>query len=184
MIDQVIEREGVKIEDAAVDDLVRLSKGDMRRGLNVLQSCWGGARPLPGEKKKDKQGEDVHMEAKDEKEEIEAETITSEAIYTCIASPPPQTIKHILSTLLSTTDVTSCLTTLQQLKQSYGLALADIITALSTELMKVEVPAATRVMWMEGLADVEYRLAGGGAEKVQMGGLVGVVRGGCEVGGM
>lgn len=47
--------------------------------------------------------------------------------------------------------------------------------------MKLEVPPQTRVAWMQGLADVENRLSGGGSEVVQTGGLVGVVRGGCDL---
>jgi DNA polymerase III delta prime subunit len=39
LVDKVIEEEGVKIEPDAIDSLVRLSKGDMRRALNVLQAC-------------------------------------------------------------------------------------------------------------------------------------------------
>jgi replication factor C subunit 3/5 len=109
------------------------------------------------------------------------EAITDETIYTCIAAPHPSDIQTIMMTLLSTTDVTSCLTTIRTLKSSKGLALADILTALATELQRLEVPAQTRVAWMEGLAEVEWRLSGGGSEDVQTGGLVGVVRGGCEL---
>jgi len=39
LVDKVIAEEGVNIEGKAVDALVRLSKGDMRRALNVLQAC-------------------------------------------------------------------------------------------------------------------------------------------------
>ena len=39
LIDQVIEKEDVKIQEEATASLVRLSKGDMRRALNVLQAC-------------------------------------------------------------------------------------------------------------------------------------------------
>ena len=39
LVDQVIEKEDVKIQPDAVDSLVTLSKGDMRRALNVLQAC-------------------------------------------------------------------------------------------------------------------------------------------------
>ena len=69
---------------------------------------------------------------------------------------------------------------MNQLKTSYGLALADIITALAEAMVKLEVPAETRVAWLSGLADIEHRLAGGASEKVQTGGVVGVVRGGVE----
>ena len=107
--------------------------------------------------------------------------ITPPMIYDCIASPHPSDIALILSTLLETTDVVSCLNTINTLKANRGLALADILTALGEELVRLEVPAQTRVIWVEGLAEVESRLAGGGSESVQTGGMVGVVRNGCEV---
>lgn len=59
--------------------------------------------------------------------------------------------------------------------------MADILTALGEQLQKLEVPAQTRVTWLEGLAEVEWRLSGGGSETLQTGGLVGVVRNGCEL---
>jgi replication factor C subunit 3/5 len=44
LVDKVIEEEGVKIMPDAVDSLVRLSKGDMRRALNVLQACHASSK--------------------------------------------------------------------------------------------------------------------------------------------
>ncbi len=67
------------------------------------------------------------------------------------------------------------------LKRTKGLALADILTAMGEQLAEIEVPAQTRVVWLEGMAEIEYRLSGGGSEKVQTGGLVGVVRNGVGV---
>ena len=107
--------------------------------------------------------------------------ITDTTIYDCIAAPHPGDISKILETLLSTPDVSSCLNTINTLKASKGLALADILTALGEELAKLEVPPQTRVAWLDGLAEIEYRLAGGASETVQTGGVVGVVRHGCEL---
>lgn len=39
LVDLVIEKEEVKIQEDAIESLVRLSNGDMRRALNVLQAC-------------------------------------------------------------------------------------------------------------------------------------------------
>ena len=86
-----------------------------------------------------------------------------------------------MNILLSTPDVTSCLTTIETLKANKGLALADIVTALGERLQEINVPAQTRVAWLQGLADIEYRLSGGGGEVVQTGGMIGVVRIGCEL---
>ena len=82
---------------------------------------------------------------------------------------------------MENTDITSCLRTVNLLKANKGLALADIITAVNEELSKLEVPPQTRITWLQGLAEVEYRLSGGGGEVVQTGGMVGVIRNGVEL---
>ncbi|GLI79803.1 subunit of heteropentameric replication factor C (RF-C) [Penicillium ochrochloron] len=168
LVDQVIEKENVRIQPDAVDSLVRLSKGDMRRALNVLQACHASSIPLP-------------MRDAPNAPLPEPEMITNATIYDCIAAPHPSDIQEIMKTILSTSDVTSCLNTVNTLKSSKGLALADILSALADQLQRLEVPAQTRITWLEGLAEIEWRLSGGGSEAVQTGGLVGVVRNGCEL---
>ena len=170
LVDHVIEEEDIKIEPSAVDALVRLSKGDMRRALNVLQACYASSTPLqpPGQPPPDPKT-------------IKRDTITEATIYECIASPHPEDIRVIRDTLISTKDVTSCLQTINQLKTNKGLALADILTALSEELEKLDVPPATKIMWLEGLSEIEYRVSGGGSESIQTGAVVGVVRNGVEL---
>ena len=171
----VIAAEGVRIGQAATEALVRLSKGDMRRALNVLQACHASSLPLLP-------SHGGRLTKAEEKEAWEArETITETAIYDCIASPQPSDILQILRALLSTPDISSCLSALEQVKKAKGLALSDILTGLSEEMLRLDVPRATRVVWCEGLADVEYRLSGGGSEHVQSGALVGVVRTGVEL---
>ncbi|KAI1615205.1 replication factor C subunit 3/5 [Exophiala viscosa] len=170
LVDHVIAQENVNIAPEAVDSLVKLSKGDMRRALNVLQACHAGSRPLP------MRGQPPIKES-----DIKYELITNDTIYNCIAAPHPDDIRMIMTTLLSEPDVTSCLTTINALKSSRGLALADILTALAEELQNLEVSTATRVTWLQGLSEIEYKLAGGGSESVQTGGMVGVVRTGCEL---
>ncbi|KAK8169856.1 putative DNA replication factor C subunit Rfc3 [Phyllosticta citrichinensis] len=170
LVDEVIEKEEVQITPDAVDSLVTLSKGDMRRALNVLQACHASSTPLraPGIK-----AADWMPPPRD--------TITEATIYDCIAAPHPQDIDFIMRTLLETRNVRSCLQSINQLKANKGLALADILSALSERLAQLDVPPQTRVMWLEGLSEVEYRLSGGGNETVQTGAVVGVVRNGAEL---
>ncbi|KAK6005966.1 hypothetical protein QM012_006376 [Aureobasidium pullulans] len=170
LVDIVIEKEDVNIAPDATDSLVTLSKGDMRRALNVLQACHASSTPLhiPGQ-------------APPQGVKIERDLITNETIFDCIAAPHPADIATIRDTLLSNADVTSCLATINTLKANKGLALADILTALGEELANLEVPAHTKVTWLQGLAEIEHRLSGGGSENLQTGGLVGTVRNGCEI---
>ncbi|TLD19054.1 hypothetical protein PspLS_10003 [Pyricularia sp. CBS 133598] len=168
LVDRVVEEEAVNIRPDAVDALVRLARGDMRRALNVLQACHASSTPL-------------REKGDDEKKPVVRDTITVETIYNCIAAPPPEAIKEILDTLLATSDVVSCLGTINALKTTRGLALADIITALSEELVKLEVKPEVMITWLDGLAEIEHRVAGGAGEAVQTGAVVGVVRRGVEL---
>ncbi|PMB71675.1 Replication factor C subunit 3 [Beauveria bassiana] len=170
LVTRVVDEEGVRIGAEAVDALVKLSKGDMRRALNVLQACHASSTPLraPGA-------------PKTPDSEIRRENITTETIYTCIAAPAPEAIEQIMTTLLGTSDVTSCLHAISSIKRLQGLALADVITALADELAKLDVSPAVMITWLDGLAEIEHRVAGGGSEVLQTGAVVGVVRTGVEL---
>ena len=170
LVDRVIMEENVNIAPDATESLVTLAKGDMRRALNVLQACHASSTPLqpPGKLAPDPKT-------------LERDLIDQTTIYDCIAAPHPADINQILQDLTSTSDITSCLRSINAIKAMKGLALADILTALSEELVKKDVPAQTMVTWMEGLAEVEYRLSGGGSEAIQTGATVGVVRTGVEL---
>ncbi|KAF1829391.1 replication factor C subunit 3 [Decorospora gaudefroyi] len=170
LVDKVIEDEKVNITQDATDSLVTLSKGDMRRALNVLQACHASSTPLqpPGKPAPDPSS-------------IVRDQITQSTIYDCIAAPHPSDIKYIIETLLSKNDMTECLRTINNLKIMKGLALADILTAVSEDLVTNDVPPQVMVTWMSGLADIEYRLSGGGSETIQTGAAIGVVRTGVEL---
>ncbi|KAI1809320.1 P-loop containing nucleoside triphosphate hydrolase protein [Poronia punctata] len=170
LVDKVIMEEGVKIDAEATDALVTLSRGDMRRALNVLQACHASSTPM-----QPKNGPKIR------EEDIVRETITTETIYNCIAAPPPEAITKIVNTLLTTSDVTTCLSTINTLKVANGLALADIITAVSEQLTTMEVKPEVMVRWLDGLAEIEYRVSGGANEIIQTGAVVGIVREGCEL---
>ncbi|RWA03027.1 hypothetical protein EKO27_g12078 [Xylaria grammica] len=170
LVDKVVMEEGVKIDAEATDALVTLSKGDMRRALNVLQACHASSTPM-----QPKNGPRIA------EKDIVRDTITTETIYNCIAAPPPDAITKILSTLLMTSDVKTCLSTINTLKVANGLALADIITAVSEQIVTMEVKPEVMVRWLDGLAEIEYRVSGGANETIQTGAVVGVVREGCEL---
>ncbi|KAL9107456.1 MAG: hypothetical protein Q9227_007653 [Pyrenula ochraceoflavens] len=191
LVDKVVAEENIRIAGDAVESLVRLSKGDMRRALNVLQACYAGSKPLPMRDGATVKAPGMDDDAAtnginghaDDDDRNDKELITNDTIYTCIAAPHPSDITHILTTCLSNPDTKSILHTINTLKSNRGLALADILTALAEELSQLDVRPETRVVWLEGLAEVEWRLSGGGSEKVQTGGMVGVVRRGAEMGG-
>ncbi|KAJ0125208.1 replication factor C [Diaporthe amygdali] len=163
LVDKVIEEEHVNIDSDATDS------------LPFLYNLYGETNEAKGTPLQPRDGPKI-AEA-----DIVRETITLETIYNCIAAPPPDAIQDILQTLLSTSDVTSCLTTVNTLKAARGLALADIITALAEEVTKLQVKPEVMITWLDALSQIEHRMAGGGSEAVQTGAVVGAIRNGVEL---
>jgi len=116
LVDQVVEKEQVNIQAEAVDSLVRLSRGDMRRALNVLQACHASSKQtlLMCEKVLTRMlGTPLQLkgQAKPDPASVNRDLITNETIYDCIAAPHPEDIQTITNSLLQTDDITSCLQT-------------------------------------------------------------------------
>lgn len=143
---EVIEIEGIDITDDAVNSLVEISRGDMRKALNVLQS--------------------VHAASSDT-------SITVTDIYNCIASPHPDDIATMLDSLLSAS-FDSSLSTINTLKTMKGLALGDILEGLTDMLAARELPPTQRAKLVDGMSQIEWRLSSGGNEKIQVSALAGV----------
>ncbi|KFY16680.1 hypothetical protein V492_01162, partial [Pseudogymnoascus sp. VKM F-4246] len=109
LVDKVVEEETVNITAEATEALTKLSKGDMRRALNVLQACHASSTPLHIK------GQPIPKDS-----EIVRDKITTTTIYECIASPEPADITLIVDTLLKTSDVSSCLSLINTLKANKG----------------------------------------------------------------
>ena len=62
----------INLTEDGKDSLLRISQGDMRKVLNILQACHAGFR-----------------------------TINSDAIYACTGAPNPSTIQSILKILMA-----------------------------------------------------------------------------------
>jgi replication factor C subunit 3/5 len=150
----VIECEKVKISDGAYEALLQLSKGDMRRALNVLQACHASVD--------------------------EGEEITDFTVYECVGNPHPDDIQRIMQTMMKD-DWQTTVHSINLIKQNKGLALADILSALVTEFLTLDLKPNARVALMDGLSEIEWRLSSGGNEKIQTSATVGVVKRAIEL---
>ena len=92
-----------------------------------------------------------------------------------MAAPHPSDIDHIIKTLLSPIGFPSCVATLHKFRSDAGIDLADILAALAQKLQQLNVPAHVKVVWLEGLAEIEWCLGGGASEEIQTGAVVGVI---------
>ncbi|XP_043719862.1 replication factor C subunit 3 [Telopea speciosissima] len=138
----VIEAEGLDVAESGLAALVRLSNGDMRKALNILQS--------------------THMAS---------QHITEEAVYLCTGNPMPKDIEQICYWLLNESFTTS-FNLISEIKTRKGLALVDIVREVTTFIFRIKMPSDVRVHLINDLADIEYRLSFGCNDKLQLGSLI------------
>ncbi|KAK4051266.1 Subunit of heteropentameric Replication factor C (RF-C) [Microbotryomycetes sp. JL221] len=145
-LNYVVDQEHVKITQDGREALLKLSRGDMRRVLNVLQACHA---------------------AYDQTDET--------AVYNCTGNPHPHDIDEIMKTMMNDSFETA-FERIVAIKADKGLALQDIITAVYDYLATVVFPVTTRVYLLDHLAQVEHRLSTGGSEKLQLTALLGATK--------
>lgn len=138
----VIEAEGLDVSESGLTALVRLSNGDMRKALNILQS--------------------THMASK---------KITEEEVYLCTGNPLPKDIEQISYWLLNESFAES-FKQISNMKGRKGLALVDIVREVTMFVFKIKMPSDARVQLINDLADIEYRLSFGCNDKLQLGSLI------------
>lgn len=151
----VIEREQVKMSPEATQSLIKLSRGDMRRSLNVLQACYASVADTN-------------------------EQITEEMVYDTIGDPRPSDIKQLIDSILND-DWSTALNTMGHIKQTKGLALADILTAFTTEFQTLDLRDSTRIQLYDKLSEIEWRLSSGGNESIQTSATIGVIKSSMEL---
>ncbi|KAK9096090.1 hypothetical protein Sjap_021587 [Stephania japonica] len=138
----VISAEGLNVDDTGLTALVRLSNGDMRKALNILQS--------------------THMASPH---------ITEEAVYLCSGNPMPKDIEQISYWLLNESFATG-FSKISDIKMRKGLALVDIVREVTMFIFRIKMPSDVRVHLINDLADIEYRLSFACNDKLQLGSLL------------
>ncbi|XP_050365015.1 replication factor C subunit 3 [Argentina anserina] len=138
----VIEAEGLDVSESGLAAVVRLSNGDMRKALNILQS--------------------THMAS---------QKITEDAVYLCTGNPLPKDIEQISHWLLNES-FTESFKRISDMKATKGLALVDIVREVTMFVFKIKMPADVRVLLINDLADIEYRLTFGCNDTLQLGSMI------------
>ncbi|OCF37316.1 replication factor C subunit 3/5 [Kwoniella heveanensis CBS 569] len=145
-VEEVVEKEGVNLTDDGRDALLKLSRGDMRRALNVLQACHAAY-----------------------------DVVDETAVYNCTGNPHPKDIERVVQSMMSDEFGTSY-SLITQLKIEKGLALQDLIAGAYDFLDTVELPKQSRIYLLDHLGSTEHRLSVGGSEKMQLTALLGAFK--------
>lgn len=141
-LEYVIAQESVKVTEDGMKALVTLAMGDMRRALNILQST-----------------------------SMASSEVSEVTVYTCVGHPLRKDIEAMVDWVLNES-FTNAYKNIQQLKTAKGLALEDILADVHTYVHRIDFPLHVRIQLLEKMADVEYRLASGTSEKLQLGSFI------------
>lgn len=143
-LEEVAKMENCDTTPDGIDAILRLSGGDMRRVLNLLQSTSMSHKKV------------------DEKN-----------VYLTSGAPLPDDMETILD-LLMNHSFQEAYNRIGQLCTTKGYALADVLSDLATMVTSLELPSGVMAQLLDGMSNVEHRLAVGTDEKIQMASLVGV----------
>ncbi|PWN97033.1 putative RFC3-DNA replication factor C, 40 kDa subunit [Tilletiopsis washingtonensis] len=145
-LNHVIDHEGCNVTQDGKEALIKLSKGDMRRALNVLQACHAAY-----------------------------DRIDESAVYNCTGNPHPSDIEDIVNSMMND-DFSTSYNRVSALKTSKGMALADMVNGIYDFLMTVKLPAQSRIYLLDQLGQIEHRLSTGGSERIQLSALLGATK--------
>ncbi|KAG7368568.1 replication factor C small subunit [Nitzschia inconspicua] len=153
-LEYVAKQENVNLTENGVQAILALSGGDMRRVLNLLQSTAMS-------NSSDGNGENI--------------VVDENAVYLTSGAPLPSDMNDILLWLMNESfrDASQKIT---ELCASKGYALADVLEHLTAKLATLELDAAPLARLLDGMSQVECRLASSASseEKIQTASLVGV----------
>ena len=140
---EVTASEELTLEGRASEAIVRLSGGDMRKVLNILESCSLAYKTIPETK-----------------------------IYEVTGRPSPDCIEQIYNAL-TTQDFKMAFDTFIELKTSNSLALEDILRELHQCVMQTNFNDTMKMQLIQRMSEVEFRLASGANERTQVATIVG-----------
>ncbi|XP_047141890.1 replication factor C subunit 5 isoform X1 [Hydra vulgaris] len=138
----VIQEENVTVTEDGMKSLIRLGKGDMRRSLNILQSTHIGYGK-----------------------------VDESTVYTCTGNPLPQDIQVMVDWMLNE-NFSTAFKKITEMKLVKGLALQDVLTEVHAFIHRIDFPPRVRMILLDKMAEVEYRLAAGTSEKIQLSSLI------------
>lgn len=97
--EEIAEKEGVRLEDGAVETLIRCSEGDLRKAITFLQSAARLVGAVgPKKKRKDENGDEDAMDV-DEEAVVESKPVTVKSIEDIAGVIPDETIAKLVKAI-------------------------------------------------------------------------------------
>jgi replication factor C small subunit len=138
LIDNICNKENLKIDDKAKFAIFEVSNGDCRKATNILQSCASISNDI--------------------KEEL---------VYNMISAINPKEVKGILETVLSGNFITARDKTLDLMLKK-GLTGLDIIKQIQKEIWGLNLDDKRKIELIDKCGEIEFRMVEGSDEFLQL----------------
>jgi len=138
MLNRIAKKEGLTLEKDAVDALIYISEGDMRKAINLLQSAA-----------------------------IENKRITEKLIYSISSFARPKEIKEMLNKALNG-EFTNAREILNNLFYEYGMSGEDIIMQIYREVLNLKIEEVKKAKLLDIIGEFNFRIVEGANERIQL----------------
>eukprot|EP00750_Incisomonas_marina_P012071 INCI1654.1.p1 GENE.INCI1654.1~~INCI1654.1.p1 ORF type:complete len:364 (+),score=60.32 INCI1654.1:104-1093(+) len=141
-ISEIAALEKCEITPDGLEALLKLSEGDMRRILNIMQACT-----------------------------MAAPKVDEDSVYNTTGKPHPKDIGTILQSLLNDS-YKQAFDKILGIQTAKGLALVDIVTEIAAGVMSLSLPGPMKCYILKNLSDIEFTLVESTSEDLQLGGVI------------
>ena len=135
---RIVTNENVKIDDEALDALVHVARGDMRRAVNSLQVA-------------------ASMD----------KTIDVDTIYQTTGLANHEEVKKMIETALKGNFI-AARDKLDEIMIEFGLSGQDIIRQIHSSFFELSIDDREKVMLMDKTGEIEFRIIEGSNERIQL----------------
>jgi replication factor C small subunit len=135
---RIADKEGLVITDEALDALVHVGEGDMRKAVNSLQVVAAAERE-----------------------------VTLDVVYQTTGNARPEEVVNMLETALKGNFV-EARAILDEIMLNYGLSGEDIIRQIHKSFFDLSIPDVEKVRLIDKTGEVEFRLVEGSNERIQL----------------
>lgn len=138
VIENIAKKEGLKINDKTVNSIYEISEGDVRRVINILQSCA-----------------------------VISKNITEELVYDIISMARPREIKEVLEIAIKG-DFLKAREKLLDVMLEHGLSGLDVVKQIQKEIWNLDIEDEKKIKLIDKCGEIEFRMVEGSDEFVQI----------------
>ncbi|MHA1626520.1 MAG: replication factor C small subunit [Candidatus Asgardarchaeia archaeon] len=138
----IAEKEGVEVTEDGMDAIIYVAEGDLRRAINTLQAASAINKVVDGN-----------------------------SVYTVVGKANPREVRELIKLAMNGEFIASR-EKLHEMLIKYGLSASDIIRQIYKECLSYDLDERRKVMLIEKIGEVDFRLSEGADEEVQLSALL------------